>query len=1132
MCSSVCSAEETEGEHSPSLTELEQFAQLPDAEIEQEIARGEAKLEAGKPYTADEIVKSLSSQTLTDQQAARVENLSQKVDQAIKGKKAEMVQQRLGITAAEMEKAQDMVQRLSERWKIEKQIRAARAKELADEVAHLLYYENKPDKAYELALKALSYDSANQQAQKVRGDAGLQKGIPGEVARFEAKKVKELPGIRVKSARQMLENAVASASQLHKEGKYEQAIKQLHTAQMITESLAAHMDVDQRRREVQNMLDLVEHDYDIAQKKHAAEQKVEAAGQAKQWAVKLTEEERKKKARRVEDIRRLIDQKEFDAAEIALLDMGMEDPSDTLVLRLRQQLSQASRDYKIMRANAARIRGDDTFDIQHAEREAVPERLYNYPDKRIWKDVIEKREQVLYPTAPAEVAEENRPVRDALAKVYDFPFEKTSLPEVVSYLGEVTDVTYMLFEDDLTTITTALQATGKKPPEITYMMKSSLEEALDRIMEQANQGLSDQNQLDWQVEDGMIKIGFAERLRHYEVRIYPVMDLLLDLENTGGGGGGRGGRGGSSRRSAGGYSDVGGYSSGGCDYDMPQFIDDESGISAQFGGTSNRDNRSNRSNRRNRNNRGNGDMSERAESLITLIKVICSPETWATQGAGTAVNMGSLDGGDRAGGARGSRTSGGRTGGYGGTGGFGLPQFIGDQSETSAQFGAVGGMGGMGGIGGPSRTPSPFGMGGAGGFGGFPGAMGPGGPMAQGGVQGGALVIPRGEIYMLPAKPGNLIVYQTAEVHECIADLLKQLRETMNIQIHIEVRVLDVNTDFMREVGFRWDHFMLSKNRYTGPWNSLQGFTVGGGALGPPPTPFLSPNIVGSQYVNTADPGEDPVFEWQPVYGPQYTGLRWPWGDVGAEVDPDTGQITFDPADLALTGAPFIDTGLPFFDQTNGLNLNFGYGGDPFTFAGFFRLAHAKNASRTITAGNIMLMNGQESTFSSSTDQDYVATYSNDDGYLVPEVDTATSGINLTVRPVASADLRYVFMELDPSINNTNVTNFVTYQTAGSGGGGEGGEAAIPMTEKIYLPVETSDSVPTTVGAPDRGVVVLGGMSTSSRTRKESGVPVLDKIPLLKRLFGAEGQQLTRYTHFWLVRPQILLLSEEEQRMK
>ena len=67
-------------------------------------------------------------------------------------------------------------------------------------------------------------------------------------------------------------------------------------------------------------------------------------------------------------------------------------------------------------------------------------------------------------------------------------------------------------------------------------------------------------------------------------------------------------------------------------------------------------------------------------------------------------------------------------------------------------------------------------------------------------------------------------------------------------------------------------------------------------------------------------------------------------------------------------GAAHASTGIPFFESTDtGLRLDLGYAGDSLQLTGFFRLAHEKNAVRTLSAPQIMLSNGQRGYITIST---------------------------------------------------------------------------------------------------------------------------------------------------------------------
>jgi len=71
-----------------------------------------------------------------------------------------------------------------------------------------------------------------------------------------------------------------------------------------------------------------------------------------------------------------------------------------------------------------------------------------------------------------------------------------------------------------------------------------------------------------------------------------------------------------------------------------------------------------------------------------------------------------------------------------------------------------------------------------------------------------------------PAQPGSitpfmlsisLIIRHTAEVHEEVAELLKQLRRLQDLQVSIEVRFITVSDDFFEQIGVDFDFNIQSK---------------------------------------------------------------------------------------------------------------------------------------------------------------------------------------------------------------------------------------------------------------------------------------------------------------------------------
>jgi hypothetical protein len=79
-------------------------------------------------------------------------------------------------------------------------------------------------------------------------------------------------------------------------------------------------------------------------------------------------------------------------------------------------------------------------------------------------------------------------------------------------------------------------------------------------------------------------------------------------------------------------------------------------------------------------------------------------------------------------------------------------------------------------------------------------------------------------------------------------------------------------------------------------------------------------------------------------------------------------------------------------------------------------------------------------------------------------------------------------------------------------------------------PYSTSVRIQTTVTVPDRGEVLLGGISSFSEGRNEFGAPVLGKTPLLSRGFRNVGYGRDVRSTTVSVRVRVINLAEEEER--
>ena len=154
---------------------------------------------------------------------------------------------------------------------------------------------------------------------------------------------------------------------------------------------------------------------------------------------------------------------------------------------------------------------------------------------------------------------------------------------------------------------------------------------------------------------------------------------------------------------------------------------------------------------------------------------------------------------------------------------------------------------------------------------------------------------------------------------------------------------------------------------------------------------------------------------------------------------------------------------------------------------------------------------------------------------------------------MVSADRRYVRLSVSPQF--TNITDVFTFSFAGgiaAGGGGnnnfgggqqpqgltggqgqQGGQqqnqnANVAVTT-IQQPVIDLVTVSTVVSVPDGGTVLLGGVKRLREQRNMAGVPILNKVPYVSRLFKNSGVGRETDSLMLMVTPRIIINEEEEE---
>ncbi len=314
----------------------------------------------------------------------------------------------------------------------------------------------------------------------------------------------------------------------------------------------------------------------------------------------------------------------------------------------------------------------------------------------------------------------------------------------------------------------------------------------------------------------------------------------------------------------------------------------------------------------------------------------------------------------------------------------------------------------------------------------------------------------------------KLIIWQTPEVHRQIKDFVEQLRKGLGNQIAIEARFLLVGENFLEDIG-------VDISRISADLGGKWGQALGG-------------NVVFQQ--NSAD-----------LTAPRPTTLP---GSLGG--------ITTPAFEVESTYGILDDLLVDFIIRATQMYQN----------------------SRQLTAPKAVVLNGESATMEVvkqtrlETNKELVTDTSTTDNvsqtyaYWDTELEDMMSGVTMSITPVITADKKYVVLRIVTYLIDLN-----TDQTGTAIGIVPGSDE--PITNTYTLPIQQMSSIMTRVSVPDRGTVMLGGLTLTADREVEAGVPILGKLPLLGRLFSNKSQIKDKQILLILVKPTIMLPEETEE---
>ncbi|MFC1588306.1 hypothetical protein ACFL54_08345 [Planctomycetota bacterium] len=366
-------------------------------------------------------------------------------------------------------------------------------------------------------------------------------------------------------------------------------------------------------------------------------------------------------------------------------------------------------------------------------------------------------------------------------------------------------------------------------------------------------------------------------------------------------------------------------------------------------------------------------------------------------------------------------------------------------------------------------------------------------------------------------RDGYLLVKQTRRVHQQIHELLGSMRKMSGVMVAVETVLITITDDTLQNV----------MSEFAG--------------LGTDP-PFIDPGPTGNAWTTAQNPGDN-------TFPKGWMWPRYDFRDNFLDINGDGAVNVLDRFSIVNpTNLADIRNAGIFFNRnsdgdvrgniqntydtsmTAGTRLT-GNAGTAFdvTFLDDIQLRYIFAAvkqdsrSRTTQSPRLTLFNAQRANVSMINSRSYIQDYdvqvATNASIYDPVIGHVESGAVLDVRPTVSHDRRYIDMEMHVTFS-TLAQNMRTLAAL------VGGENP-PI---IHLPELDVQSVSSTLRIPNGGTLLVGGSRDANEDDRESTVPFLSEIPILKFFFRQKGHALGQASQVILVRAKVIVLDDAAER--
>ncbi|MCC6574718.1 MAG: hypothetical protein IT462_13130 [Planctomycetes bacterium] len=341
---------------------------------------------------------------------------------------------------------------------------------------------------------------------------------------------------------------------------------------------------------------------------------------------------------------------------------------------------------------------------------------------------------------------------------------------------------------------------------------------------------------------------------------------------------------------------------------------------------------------------------------------------------------------------------------------------------------------------------------------------------------------------------GQLVATHTPGVQAELRDFLNDLRRIAGLMVHMEVRFISVEDDFLTDFGidFRGNGGPAAvpnqatttmEDITTGPEDNAGGmFDNGSGGIAPA-------NPSSGIFFNNQNPNNPPVNFNQDIRG-RFEHIY----------------------DNALGN---------MLTSNGGLSMQFAYFFNLTQINTVITAVQKQKKARVLTAPRLSSFNTQRANITIVNQipyiQDFQLQTATTAAIANPVIDTILDGMVLDVRPTVSNDRRFITIEVQPTVADL-LLPIPTFTTT------LGPTSAVT----IQIPEVKIQAVQTTVRVPDGGAVVIAGLKTVRDVWRESGVPILSDIPLLGVLFRHQGRSKEQMNLVIVLHARVVDLNDEE----